>query len=321
MNETTPYPVSSLKFWAAYIIQMRPYLLFVSGIAGALGIAMSASAATPAWKIIAAFIPFFLGYGFGQALTDCFQTDTDKLSAPYRPLSKGSITIRSVLVVSLTGLTLSGVLLFLLHPLSLVLCLLSIFGLATYSYIKKNCWYGGPFYNAWIVALLPVMGYIAVLHSSLINFPVVLYSSVPVTFFSYANFVLIGYLKDIEADKATGYKTFPVVFGWNKTMLLGDFFALITLLFYWYNADKNWYEIIAGSAATAILLTGQIKGHLSKTTNEKAALIPILCTVRGFILLHIAVILRYQPSCWPILLLYYILFETALYLRPSKYQV
>ena len=33
------------------------------------------------------------------------------------------------------------------------------------------------------------------------------------TFFGYANFVLAGYFKDIEADRATGYRTFPVVFG------------------------------------------------------------------------------------------------------------
>src|SRR4051794_4355991 len=94
-------PIFSFTFWQAYIIQMRPYLFFVSGIAGATGIAMASGPATPVWKIIVAFIPFFLGYGFGQALTDCFQTDTDKLSAPYRPLSKGIISIRAVLTVSI----------------------------------------------------------------------------------------------------------------------------------------------------------------------------------------------------------------------------
>ena len=37
-----------------------------------------------------AFVASFLAYGFGQALTDWFRRDTDRLSAPYRPLS-GSI--------------------------------------------------------------------------------------------------------------------------------------------------------------------------------------------------------------------------------------
>ncbi|MGZ3846487.1 MAG: hypothetical protein ACXVBH_10555 [Flavisolibacter sp.] len=88
-------PIYSPLFWKAYFIQMRPYLLFISGIAGAAGIAMRNEGDTDMNKAILAFIPFFLGYGFGQALTDCFQTDTDKLSAPYRPLSKGILSIRS----------------------------------------------------------------------------------------------------------------------------------------------------------------------------------------------------------------------------------
>ena len=32
-------------------------------------------------------------------------------------------------------------------------------------------------------------------------------------FFGYANFVLAGYFKDVDADRATGYHTLPVVFG------------------------------------------------------------------------------------------------------------
>jgi 4-hydroxybenzoate polyprenyltransferase len=49
------------------------------------------------------------------------------------------------------------------------------------------------------------------------------------TLFAYANFVLIGYLKDISADRATQYKTFPVVFGWNKTFLVGDIFVAASI--------------------------------------------------------------------------------------------
>src|SRR5687767_4482618 len=89
------YPVYSPLFWSAYVVQMRPYLLFISGIAGISGISMHANPAAAGWKVFAAAIVFFFGYGFGQALTDCFQTDTDKLSAPYRPLSKEIISIRN----------------------------------------------------------------------------------------------------------------------------------------------------------------------------------------------------------------------------------
>jgi len=321
MTTLLTYPIYSFRFWKAYSVQMRPYLLFVSGIAGLSGIAISATETTPLWKIIAAFIPFFFGYGFGQALTDCFQTDTDKLSAPYRPLSKGVISIRSVLMVSITGLTLSGILLYLLHPLSLWLCLLSVFGLATYSYIKKNFWFGGPFYNAWIVALLPIMGFFTALQASEKNFTPTLYIYPAVSFFSYANFVLIGYLKDIVADKATGYKTFPVVLGWNKTILTGDIIAAVTLILFWGAGIKNSYELIFGIAGSTAIIYGQISGHLSKQKNEKGALISILSTVRSFVLLHIAFTLHFQPEWWPYTIAFYALFEITMYRRPSRYQV
>ena len=152
-----------------------------------------------------AFIPVFLAYGLGQALTDCFQTDTDRISAPYRPLSRGVIAVRPVLIISLGGLVLlSGILIY-LNLWNAVLCLLSIIGLATYTIIKKRYWFGGPFYNAWIVALLPVMGYLSISGESLLaisseNLILLLLLS----FFSYANFVLIGYLKDISADREDG---------------------------------------------------------------------------------------------------------------------
>src|SRR5688572_14819172 len=139
------YPVYSPRFWSAYFIQMRPYLLFVSGIAGAAGMAMGKDDDVSTGRLVISFLPFFLGYGFGQALTDCFQTDTDKLSAPYRPLSQGIVSVRNVLAVSLAGLLLCAFLFYAFSLASFVLSGLAVFGLATYSFIKKHVWIGGPF--------------------------------------------------------------------------------------------------------------------------------------------------------------------------------
>jgi len=78
----TPVPVWSLRFVRAYITTMRPYLLFVSGAAGLVGLSFVPGGAS--LRVVLAFSALFLSYGLGQALTDCFQTDTDALSAPYR---------------------------------------------------------------------------------------------------------------------------------------------------------------------------------------------------------------------------------------------
>ena len=93
---------ASRSFITAYVTTMRPYLLFVSGITGIAG--MSFLPEIPVSQFVLVFIASFLSYGFGQALTDCFQIDTDSLSAPYRPLTQGIILRTDVLRMSAAGL-------------------------------------------------------------------------------------------------------------------------------------------------------------------------------------------------------------------------
>lgn len=321
MNKVEPYPIDTFKFWRAYTIQMRPYLLFVSSIAGTTGIAMANPLDTDYLRVGLSSVIFFMGYGFGQALTDCFQTDTDKLSAPYRPLSKGTITIKTTLAISIIGLISSAIVLFLLSPISFLLSLLAVFGLATYTIIKKKFWFAGPFYNAWIVALLPIMGFFAIVTNSRTYSFNHFYIYIAISFFSYGSFVLIGYLKDIDADKATGYKTFPVVWGWKKTILLADIFAAIIFVLFWTRKEMGELEILFGFLGTIVLIIGLIKGHLSKSENVEEAIFPILSTVRSFITFHIAIVLHYQPKWWLQMSIFYLIFEITLYFRPCRYQV
>ncbi|TFG61883.1 MAG: hypothetical protein E4H28_08295, partial [Gemmatimonadales bacterium] len=103
--------ILSLAFFRDYVVTMRPYLLFVSGITGITGLALAPRLPFAATALLSAV--FFLSYGFGQALTDCSQMDTDALSSPYRPLVRGAIRAKDVFRVSLTGLLLAGVTLFL----------------------------------------------------------------------------------------------------------------------------------------------------------------------------------------------------------------
>ncbi|HEU5147061.1 MAG TPA: UbiA family prenyltransferase [Chryseosolibacter sp.] len=317
MERSITFAVYTQAFWKAYAVQMRPYLLFVSGAAGMLGVAVTTHDGTPIWKPVLAFIPFFLGYGFGQSFTDCFQTDTDKISAPYRPLSQGIITIRSVMTTGIVGLLMCAFVLLLLNPLNVWLCVMSVFGLATYSYVKRNLWFAGPFYNAWIVALLPLMGMLSA--GGKVTMPLLQYAAI--TFFSYANFVLIGYLKDIEADRATGYKTFPVVFGWKRTVFAGDILAFITVFLFWQSEIEGTASWICGLAASVVIVTGLTRAHMTASQNEIGALTPILSTVRSFVLFHLALILTWQPDWFLAAALFYFLFEIALYLRPARYQI
>lgn len=315
------YQWFEVRFWKAYLIQMRPYLLFVSGVAGWAGIAAGFDQKPESWVALAAFLPLFLGYGFGQAFTDCFQTDTDRISAPYRPLSQGIVTPFAVGAVSLTGLLLGVGFLVFLNPWNLLGGALAVAGLATYTYFKRNFWFAGPPYNAWIVALLPLMGYLAMARTGMAEHLKALGPVMALSFVSYANFVLMGYLKDISADRESGYKTFSVVFGWAATVCVGHLLALSSAIIGAVLCFPNPVALLIWAAGTVIAVWGQGYAHTTEDRSEANAAGPIAATVRSFILWHLAFIYSLHAEWWPYMLAFYLLFEWTLWKRPAQAQV
>lgn len=318
----TIHQPTSLAFWKAYVIHMRPYLLFVSGVVGFAGMVVVDKFEWMEWKTLLVFLPLFLGYGFGQALTDCFQIDTDKLSAPYRPLSQEIVSPKHIGIVSSLGLVLGVSILVYFNYWNILFGVLTIFGLATYSFFKKRYWFVGPFYNAWIVALLPIMGFLAMsnLTPSALSQSVLIWI-IPLSFFSYANFVLIGYLKDISADRATDYQTFPVVFGWDTSVWVGDIFVLLSMYFSAQLAFETTWGIIFWSLASIIAISGQGYAHFTKQKVESNASFPITATVRSLILWHLSTTLGIHSNLLLLAVGFYVVFEIILWARPMKTQI
>jgi 4-hydroxybenzoate polyprenyltransferase len=301
---------------------MRPYLLFVSGAAGLVGLSFVRDPV--AGRTVAGFVALFLSYGFGQALTDCFQTDTDSLSAPYRPLVSGAVTHRQVLTVSLAGLASVVAVLAWLNPVILILGLLAVVGLVTYTRLKRT-WWGGPPWNSWIVALLPLMGRLTdrTPHAFRLGPPAGAFvAAVLAVFFGYANFVVVGYLKDISADRATGYRTFPIAFGWVPAAIYGDVTAGLAAALTWRAvalSGPSVWSLVAFAAGVLVHVRAQVAVHL--TRDETAVGGPIAGTVRAFILYCLSIVVSNRAGWAPLLLLFYGCFEGVLRLRPERGQV
>jgi len=141
-------------------------------------------------------------------------------------------------------------------------------------------------------------------------------------FSGYANFVVMGYFKDISADRATGYRTFPVVFGWRAAALYGDAVAIaaaaltagaLALL------GANGASLAAFAAAAALSLWSQVSMH--RTRDERATGAPIANGVRALVLFCLALAAANRIHWAPLLVGYYVLFELALRLRPERGQV
>lgn len=321
------YPFFSLKFVKAYIITMRPYLMFVSGITGIVG--MSFSTEIELTKALLIFVGSFLSYGFGQALTDCFQIDTDSLSSPYRPLTQGIVNRNHFLIISSVGLLFCISILAFYNPVNILLGTFAGVGLATYTFFKRK-WWAGPFYNAWIVLVLFLMGYLAGTEEVYFDFgnPIFVVSIITV-FLGYANFVLTGYFKDIEADRITKYKTLPVVYGRKISSIVSDalgfiasasvFILIFSLAFDSFTAQKisRALFIVYGGIGAAVLTQINLHSVKSDTEAHKA----ISPCVHSYILLLSGLAILNKPDWIIPLLTFYVLYIITIKVRPAKEQI
>lgn len=209
-------------FWRRYVTTLRPYLCFVSGSAGLVGLAIAPRLGSGA--LLGSMAVFLVSYGLGQALTDVDQVDTDTRSSPYRPLVRGEILGRDVRATSVAGLVLCAGWLAWLNVWTLVPAGLAVAGLWSYTALKRR-WWGGPAWNSAVVALLPFTGWLAGSRGRPVAIDGDVALAVLSVFGTYGAFVLLGYLKDVEADRATGYRTVPVRFGRRAAVLHSALFA------------------------------------------------------------------------------------------------
>jgi 4-hydroxybenzoate polyprenyltransferase len=319
---SAPFAVTSGRFWRAYAVTLRPYLCFVSGAAGLAGLALTPLPAAP---LAAAFAAFFLSYGLGQALTDVSQRDTDALSAPYRPLVRGELSAAAVACVSLAGLAGCSLVFAALDPRTLVPAAAAVAGLASYTPLKRR-WWGGPPWNSWIVALLPVIGFLC--GGPAPATPRALPALAVSVFGTYAVFVVLGYLKDVEADRATGYDTLPVRFGRPRAVAASAAFCAVGLAGSVATLALAPAARPPGERAAAFVLWAAgvvwlVAAHvvIGRTRRDAEAHPGIAASVRGFVALHLGEAAWLRPElALPGLLLVGLL-EAALRARPCPEQV
>lgn len=316
----------SADFLKAYIITMRPYLMFVSGITGVAGLAFTNSFDTINTALL--ILASFLSYGFGQALTDCFQTDTDSISSPYRPLTQGVVSKNHFLALSTLGLIFCISIFVVNNPINLFLGTAAGLGLATYTYFKRKFW-SGPFYNAWIVGVLCIMGFMCgetdIKSIVTSDFAFVVLS----IFFGYANFVLSGYFKDIEADRATGYNTLLVKYGRKVSAFVSNVFAFLMIFFGLLVVIEEIQRIniaLYSNPALFFLITsmvltivGQI--FLHKVNTDEGAHSAIALVVHSYILQFTGLTLLRKPEWLFFLIIFYIGFIFVMKVRPEKNQI
>lgn len=289
-------------FLRDYINNLRMELLFVSASCALAGMAYGTQSSRLIFLL--AFIPFFLCYGFANALMGELSHSNPR---------------REILKINGTGLFLCIALISCLNPFNFFFALIAIIALLGYVRLKKKSLFSGPLYLGGVIALLPMMGLLSMggqlidLKSSRMLW---LYTF---TLFSFGNLLLMSQLKEIQNDKQTGFKTVPAILGWDKAVVVGDIFVVLSIaaagMMINYSDSVALFVFIAGSL---IGIAGQTKAHLTKKRGESISSFIISSTLRSFVLWHVAVFIGERAEFIIFACVFYVMFEISLKLKVSS---
>jgi 4-hydroxybenzoate polyprenyltransferase len=143
-------------------------------------------------------------------------------------------------------------------------------------------------------------------------------------FFGYANFVLAGYFKDIAADRATGYRTYPVVFGRRPAALVSDGLATATLIAAWaaaFTTDARMEAVPTTLLCSGVVATVFSQMRLHRVRADEEAHRAIVPGLYGYVLLLAGLISLVRPSWTGPLIVYALLFVLVMRARPEQHQI
>jgi len=217
------------KIKAVFII-IRPLnilITFISVIVG--GIIALKSNLIPQLLLLAA-ISESLTFSAGNIINDIFDLEIDKINRPDRVLPKGDITKNLAGIIYLLFVLLAIYISYNINPLVFKIILITNIILFLYSFIIKKM----ILIDNVIVALIVGSAFV-VASASVGNINA---GYIPFVFALLINFAreIVKDMEDIKGDSASGFKSFPSVFGFanSKIMILISTVLLIIITFYPY---------------------------------------------------------------------------------------
>ncbi len=135
-------------------------------------------------------------------------------------------------------------------------------------------------------------------------------------------FVLLGYLKDVEADRTTHYNTVPVRFGRRAAVIWSGSFATIGL------AASAWLVqprlmVSAGAALWSVGVVMLVGAHVlaCRSTTDHDAWPGIQASVHGFVAIHLGEAAAIEPRWTPAAWMLFGASIVAMFRRPVRRQI
>jgi geranylgeranylglycerol-phosphate geranylgeranyltransferase len=218
----------------AYIVSMRWYCAFISGMAGWLSITFSVR--TPnIYKELTVLSILFIGWGVNQVINDYLGLTEDKYNAPQRPMVTGKLNIKFALYLSIVLFLIGFIITYMLSKQAIIFYLL-IFSLnIVYERAKRMPLLGNIFFGLLIASCL----YYAAICTSQQQFTTVLLNSriaALAILVWLINFVLCFFsdFKDYEGDKKTKVRTLVVLLGLDRAKYLGLILIILPFIYLYF---------------------------------------------------------------------------------------
>jgi len=160
----------------------------------------------------------------GNILNDIYDIEIDKINKPLRPLPSGKITIKEAYGLYISFISISIAVSFLVNEMAMVIVLVSILILFTYSKYLKRIPLIGNITVAFLTGLVFIFGGVVIENPAA--------AIVPAVFAFLINLIreIVKDMEDVEGDTKAGVITFPVKFGFQKSKYAILFISL-TLIF------------------------------------------------------------------------------------------
>ncbi|MGY4958352.1 UbiA family prenyltransferase [Streptomyces nigrescens] len=213
----------------AHVQTWRPYTLAYPGIVGLAGAAAGGGPATNAGLIAAAVAAPMASWLGGHYLGDYYDRDLDAISKAQRPIPSGRLSPRSARACGIVAVLAAGGITLVANWPVVVAVLVAGIGIVAYSRLLKR-------HGIWGNAVRGLLTALAVLYGAAVVAPlgeppswrIVPLAMVALLHDTATN--LVGTLRDIDGDRAGGYRTLPVQHGPRYTARTATVLYIAALL-------------------------------------------------------------------------------------------
>jgi 4-hydroxybenzoate polyprenyltransferase len=221
----------------AYISITRPLNVLITFLVVVVAILISQTNQIDTAKIIFASLAAALVTAGGNIVNDIYDIETDRISHPDRALVQGLISKKEAVILYGIFNTLAIIISSKLSDLLLIIVLISIIILFTYSYHLKKLPLIGNLIVAFLTGLAFIYGGFAADNPDA--------AIVPAAFAFFVNLIreVVKDMQDIEGDSKVGIITFPIKYGLQKSKILILIITFSLILYTLYPFMTELYKI------------------------------------------------------------------------------